>query len=50
MFKHCYARVRAWFVKSSIKVPVAPQKAPLNPGPRVQMHMRKAARKAPNAG
>lgn len=46
MFKHRIARLRAWF-KSTRQAPEPiAAKAPMVIGPRVQLHMRRAARKA----
>lgn len=44
MFKHCLARLRAVFTKTP-KPPKAAAPAPIVLGPRVQIHLRKAARK-----
>ena len=45
MFKHCLARLRAAFTKTPTPIKPVPQ-APLVLGPRVQMHLRRAARRA----
>lgn len=44
MLKHCYARVRAWVLEKF--KPAPPPKERWVPGPRVQMHLRRTARKA----
>jgi hypothetical protein len=49
MFKHCYARVRAWF-STLLSAPAVAPKPRWVPGPRVQMHLRKTARKSSQAG